>query len=116
MAQEINLNPIPTGQSSTSARTRVMVSDSTIAEQFCMVAADMRSILSAMRTSVDLQRQMVESLDAHSVQLEKTMSGIDSAVNKIDDLIVQTSGNVDQLKTNTETLSAALVEFANKLP
>ena len=116
MAQEINLNPIPTGQSSVSARTRVMVSDSTIAEQFCMVAADMRSILSAMKTSVELQRQMVDAFDSYSEKLEKTMLGIDSAVNKIDDLIAETSGNVDQLKTNTETLSAALVEFANKLP
>lgn len=116
MSQELNLNPIPSGINSTAARSRVMVSDSTIAEQFCMVAADMRSILSAMRTSVDLQRQMVDAFDSYSEKLEKTMAGIDSAVNKIDDLIVQTSGNVDQLKTNTETLSAALVEFANKLP
>lgn len=115
MAQELSINPMKVGEGLTTNERRIMVSDTTIAEQFCMVAADMRSILSAMRTSVDLQRQMVESLDAHSVQLEKTMSGIDSAVNKIDDLIVQTSGNVDQLKTNTETLSAALVEFASKL-
>ena len=116
MAQELSINPMKVGEGLTTNEKRIMVADTTIAEQFCMVAADMRSILSAMRTSVDLQRQMVESLDAHSAQLEKTMNGIDSAVNKIDDLIIQTSGNVDQLKTNTETLSAALVQFASKLP
>jgi methyl-accepting chemotaxis protein len=116
MTQEININPMPTGQSSPAARTRMMVSDLTIAEQFCMVAADMRSILSAMKTSVELQRQMVEAFDSYSAKLDATMTGIDSAVNKIDDLITETTGNVDQLKTNTETLSNALVEFANKLP
>jgi methyl-accepting chemotaxis protein len=93
----------------------MMVSDTTLAEQFCMVAADMRSILVAMRTSVDLQRQMVEAFDSHSKKLDDAMSGIDSAVNKMDDLISETSGNVEQLKLNTETLSSALVEFASKL-
>ena len=116
MAQELNINPMKVGEGYTTNEKRIMVSDTTIAEQFCMVAADMRSILSAMKTSVDLQRQMVDAFDSYSEKLEKTMSGIDSAVNKIDDLIAETSGNVDQLKTNTETLSAALVEFANKLP
>lgn len=115
MATELSLNPIPTGETAAATQRRVMVSDTSIAEQFCMVAADMRSILAAMKTSVDLQRQMVEAFDSYSAKLDATMQGIDAAVNKIDDLIAQTGASVNQLNTNTEVLKASLEKLTTKL-
>jgi len=112
MANELDIDPISfQGPGPSLTQKRIMVSDTTIAEQFCMVASDMRSILAAIKTSVDTQRQLVESFDAHTQQLEKTMAGIDSAVNKIDDLIDQTGKRVEQLNRNTEILTAALTNL-----
>jgi hypothetical protein len=115
MAQEININPTPTGQSASGGRSRMMVSDTTLAEQFCMVASDIRSLLSSMKTSVDIQRQMVESFEIHSNKLDDTLASIVSITASIvsitgvlEDMIEKNSENVAELKNGTQLLVAAL--------
>jgi ABC-type transporter Mla subunit MlaD len=115
MVQEVNLNPIPTGMSSASARNRVMVSDTTIAEQFCMVAADMRSLLQSMKTSVDLQRQMVEAFETHSLKLDNALASIGNATSVLEDMIEKNTENVTQLQNGTTTLATALTNFVSSI-
>lgn len=104
--KEITSKPLASGTvlspSITSSRGRT-VSDVAIAEQFCIVATDMRSILQALRVSNEIQKSTVESIQSNSNKL-------DVVVDKLNTMVDQLSVLADHVKKSDETVKSAVEE------
>jgi hypothetical protein len=106
--KEIKSKPLQAGISSSISSTNKgrSVSDVAIAEQFCIVASDMRSILQSLRNSNDIQKTTVETIQDNSSKLSK----LDSVVDKLDIMIGHLVDLNENVKKSDETVKAAVCE------
>lgn len=73
-------------------------SDVAIAEQFCTVAAELRSILQTMKISVELQREMVEALDKNNKKLDESISILRETSKGIDKTAVELEKSIEVIQ------------------
>lgn len=108
--KEIKAKPLsPTAIASgiaTNTNKGRSISDVAIAEQFCMVAGDMKSILQSMRDSNDIQRSTVETIQTNSDKLSK----LDTVIDKLDVMITHLITLTENVKKSDDTVKAAVRE------
>lgn len=110
--RELNIEPSQTSTGSTNY-TR-SVSDKAIAQQFCLVATDIRSTLQVLRESVDVQKQILIAIQDMSSKIDQNNEKIDHTAEQItcmhECLDTANKSNIDhvhQLTKNTEMLVKA---------
>lgn len=103
--KEIQAKPLQSGLSTNISSTNKgrSVSDVAIAEQFCIVATDMRSILQSLRTSNEIQKTTVETIQDNSSKLSK----LDTVIEKLDVMIGHLVAMTDHLVTLNENVKAS---------
>jgi hypothetical protein len=116
MANEININPTPLGSATQSIGPRRMVSDVTIAEQFCTVANDMRNVLQTMRTSLELQRQMIDMFgntmalfQENNDKIEKSMEVQTETMGLLREFMDRNSQHTETLTRNSLMITRSLL-------
>lgn len=103
--KEVQAKPLQAGLSTNISSTNKgrSVSDVAIAEQFCIVATDMRSILQSLRTSNEIQKTTVETIQDNSSKLSK----LDTVIEKLDVMIGHLVAMTDHLVTLNENVKAS---------
>lgn len=103
--KEIQAKPLQSGLSTNISSTNKgrSVSDVAIAEQFCIVATDMRSILQSLRVSNEIQKSTVETIQDNSAKLSK----LDTVVEKLDIMIGHLVNMTDHLVALNENVKAS---------
>lgn len=109
--KDLEIRPLKVGsQEISAAATKASftnkgrgASDVAIAEQFCTVASDLRSILQTLKTSVELQREMVISLDTNSKKLDESIS-----------LLKETAKGIEKTTQELEKSSEIIEQGINK--
>lgn len=106
---DLNINPIKTGTAAaTSTRS---VSDATVAEQFCIVASDIRNMLQTMKTSLDLQKIIAEGIDASNKKLDTLAATMESSSSKIDTLAAKMDDSMAILTSTLTTFKDGMTLF-----
>ena len=109
MANEININPTALGSATQSTGPRRMVSDVTIAEQFCIVANDMRNVLQTMRTSLELQRQTMDLFKENNEKIEKSMEVQTETMGLLREFMDRNSQHTETLTRNSLMITRSLL-------
>lgn len=113
MANEININPTALGSATQSTGPRRMVSDVTIAEQFCIVANDMRNVLQTMRTSLELQRQTMDLFKENNENIEKSMGVQNATIDTIREFMFKNEQHTEILTKNSLMLVRSILTDAS---
>jgi len=114
--KEIKSKPLAAGSIASAVSTTNKgrtISDVAIAEQFCIVAGDMRSILQSLRNSNDIQKATVETIQENSaklVKLDAVVDKLDTVVDKLDIMIGHLVTLADDVKQSDATVSKAVKE------
>jgi exonuclease VII small subunit len=102
---ELDIQPMSVGQQRTATQLNSPMrgaSDVAIAEQFCTVAAELRSILQTMKISVELQREMVEALDKNNKKLDESIAILRKTSEGIDKTSVELEKSIEVIQSGID--------------